>query len=198
MATVRAAPAKVRLQNYSQEKVEQALSQFSHKVKKASGLETVTGQGIGNLTQESFVGVDMEEESSDDFSILGLKDNGVHDAGFDNDSDNDDFHDNEQDGNAHSQQLEAFLQKAPDVESFKPRLALKASIDELLSVIEGSNRPQDLVEKARAMMREFVADARAECHEQNTASRKRSAIISYNQEREPKKCRQLVANHGIR
>ena len=81
--------------------------------------------------------------------------------------------------------------------SFKPRLALKASWDEMLSVIEGSNRPQQLVEKACEMMSEFVADARAACHEQNTG-RKRSGIVSYNQEREPKKCRQLVANHGIR
>jgi hypothetical protein len=190
MATVSAAPAKARLQNHPHEKVEQALAQFSHKVKKASGLETVTGQGIGNLTQESYVGVDMEAESSDDFSILGIKDKGVHDAGFDNDYDNKDLDENEHDGNAHSQQLEAFLQKAPDVESFKPRLALKASMDELLSVIEGSNRPQDLVEEAREMMREFVANARAKCHEQNTG-RKRSAIVSYNQEKEPKKCRQL-------
>jgi len=126
----------------------------------------------------------MEEESSDDFSILSLKDKGVHDAGFDNDSDDDDL-------------LQAFLQKTPNVESFKPRLALKASWDEMLSVIEGSNRPQQLVEKACEMMSEFVADARAACHEQNTG-RKRSAIVSYNQEREAKKCRQYVANHGIR
>jgi hypothetical protein len=197
MATVRAAPAKARLQNYSKQKVEQALAQFSHKVRKASGLETVTGQGIGNLTQESYVGVDMEEESSDDFSILGLKDNGVHDADFDNDSDNDDLDDNEQDGNAHSQQLQAFLQKVPDVESFKPRLSLKATMDEMLSVIEGTNRPQDHAEEAREMMREFTANLRAKCHDENTG-KKRSAIVSYNQEREPKKCRQLVANHGIR
>jgi hypothetical protein len=94
-------------------------------------------------------------------------------------------------------QLQPFLQKAPKVESLKPRLALKASIDELLSVIEGSNRPQDHVEKVLEWIREFTADVRAKCHEQNT-DRKRSAIVSYNQEREPKKCRQLVANHGIR
>jgi hypothetical protein len=111
MALVRAAPAKACLKNYLQQKVEQALAQFSHKVKKASGLETVTGQVIGNFTQESYVGVDMEVESSDGFSILGIKDNGVHDADFDNDSDNDDLHDNEHDGNAHSQQLQAFLQR---------------------------------------------------------------------------------------
>jgi hypothetical protein len=74
------------------------------------------------------------------FNIPSLKDNGVHDADFDNDSDNDDLDDNEQDGNAHTQQLQAFLQKAPDVESFKPRLALKAiMMYELLSVIQGSN-----------------------------------------------------------
>jgi hypothetical protein len=156
-----------------------------------------------NFKQENLVDytncrVDMEEESRDDFSILGIKDKGVHDAEFDKDSDNDDLDDNEQDGNAHSQQLQAFLQKAADVESFKPRLTLlKAAMDELLSVIEGSDRPQDLVEEALEMMREFIANVCAECHEQNTG-KKRSAIVSYNQEREPKKCRQLVANHGIR
>jgi hypothetical protein len=63
----------------------------------------------------------MEEESNDNFSILGIKDKGVYDAGFDNDSDNDGLGDNEQDGSAHSQKLQSFLQKASDVESLKPR-----------------------------------------------------------------------------
>jgi hypothetical protein len=96
---------------------------------------------------------------------------------------NDGLDDNEQDGSAHSQQLQSFLQKAPDVKSLKPRLALKSSIDELPSVIEGSNRRHFLIGEARKMMREFVANALAKCHEQNTG-RKRSGIVSYNQERE--------------
>jgi hypothetical protein len=38
------------------------------------------------------------------------------------------------------------------------------------------------MEEAREMTREFVANALAQCHEQN-AGRKRFAIVSYNQER---------------
>ena len=136
-------------------------------------------------------------------TILGRgrkEDKGLSDTKYDTrelELNNDGLDDNEQDESAHSQQLQSFLQKAPDIESLKPRLALKSSIDELLSVIKGSNRRHFLIGDAREMMREFVANALAKCHEQNTG-RKRSGIVSYNQEREPKKCRHLDANQGIR
>ena len=50
------------------------------------------------------------------------------------------------------------------------------------------------------MMRELIASIRGDCHEQNvsTMGSKRPAVVSYNQEREHKKNRQFVANHGIR
>jgi hypothetical protein len=48
------------------------------------------------------------------------------------------------------------------------------------------------------MISEFVASVRASCLEDNALLKKRSLVVSFNQEREPKKCRQFVANHGIR
>jgi hypothetical protein len=101
----------------------------------------------------------------------------MHNTEFDNDFDDYVMNDNGQDGSEHSQQLQSFLQKVPDVESIQPRLALKSSYDEMLSVIEGSDQPHDLIKEAQAMMREFVATARAKCHEHNKG-RKHSAIVS--------------------
>jgi hypothetical protein len=101
---------------------------------------------------------------------------------------------------AHSQQLQVFLHRpATAVEQrLEPRAALKASMDEMMSVIEGSARQHDFVVKAQEMISNFVASVRASCLEDNALGTKRSAVVSFNQEREKKKCRQFVANHGIR
>lgn len=216
-----AAPAKSRLINYPQEQVEQALLRFSHKVHNASGVVTVMGGGIGNLTQESYLVAGMNDESTDNFAILGLNEDAMQEGGQENcnftggdmtsdeessndfgsllDVDNKGVHDDEQHGSAHSQRLQAFLQnKAPDTESFQPRLALKAEIDELYSVIEGCRRPHEAIKEARTVITDFVASVRANCQEKNKNGKLPSAIVSYNQERERKKSRQFVANHGIR
>jgi hypothetical protein len=212
MAAVRAAPAKARLENYSQEKVEQAVARFAHKVvDNASGVMTLTGQGIGAFTQESYLATETED---DDFSMLCVNDNDdIDDAGQDTmegescdegsagsvvvENDEDDL---PGESTAHSQQLQVFLQGPAVVveQRLQPRAALKASIDEMLSVIEGSARQHDFVVKAQEMIRDVVASVRASCLEDNALGTKRSAIVSFNQERETKKCRQFVANHGIR
>jgi hypothetical protein len=72
----------------TKERVEQALSQLSHKMKKASGMVTVTEQGIGSHNQESYIGADIEDESRDNFSTLCIQDKGMHDTACDNDFDN--------------------------------------------------------------------------------------------------------------
>jgi hypothetical protein len=159
--------------------------------------------------------------STDNFAVLGLNEEATHEGDQENcnftagdmtadEESSDDFgshldvnnegaREHEQHGSAHSQRLQAFLQqKAPDAESFQPRLALKAEIDELYSVIEGCMRPHEAIKEARTVIMDLVASVRAKCHEKNKNGKRPSAIVSYNQERERKKSRQYVANHGIR
>lgn len=163
----------------------------------------------------------MNDESTDNFAILGLNKDATQEGGQDycnfaagdmtaDEESSDDFgslldvdenegvRHNEQHGSAHSQRLQTFLQKPPDAESVGPRLALKAEIDELYSVIEGSSRPHEAIKEARTVIMELVASVRANCHERNQNGKRPAAIVSYNQERERKKSRQFVANHGIR
>jgi hypothetical protein len=95
-------------------------------------------------------------------------------------------------------QLHDFLRKTVvDVARPTSRTELKGDLEEMFSVIDGSPNLRFRMDEAKAMIRDYVARVRSECHENNSGG-KRSAIVSYNQERESKKCRQYVANNGIR
>jgi hypothetical protein len=69
----------------------------------------------------------------------------------------------------------------------------KGDLEEMFSVIDGSHNLRFWMDDAKAMIRDNVARVRSECHENNSGG-KRSAIVSYIQERESKKSRQYVAS----